>query len=128
MQDSAVSIYNAVEPYHQELLGSGAITLSHNNWHTIAFSVNGLGEATSLKLWVDDTLCFDVFNDSGYQHDDEGYIALGSSNHLNRQIQYDDASGSADEAPISEPASIFSFGAGLAGLGGIKTVSRKNRA
>lgn len=108
-----VGIYNAVQPFNQQLLGQTSISLSHNSWHTIAFSVTGLGDSTNLKLWIDGVLYLDVFDTQGSQHDDGGYIALGSSNHINRQIKYDNIS--TDAAYVSKPATVpvVSGGAGI---------------
>lgn len=123
--DGNFYIGNAVEPFHQEALGSISISLSRNAWHTLAFSITGFGNDTNLKLWVDDTLYLDVFDITGYQHDDGGYLALGSSNHINRYIKYDNISGMVDAAPVPEPATILLFGFGLAGLAGTRIRRKK---
>jgi hypothetical protein len=90
-----VSITNAVAPYHQALLAvnPSATKLSGNSWHTIEFTVSGLGYETHLELWIDGELYLEANDTSGYAHDDGGYIALGSSNHINRRISYDNAEG-----------------------------------
>ena len=118
VMDGLAVIQNAVAPYNQQLLGSVSISLSHNDWHTLAFSVVGSGDDTNLKLWVDDVLYLDVLDTLGSQHDDGGYIALGSSNHINRRIQYDNISGTSTPVPI--PATILLLGTGLAGLAGTR--------
>lgn len=90
-----VSIQNNVAPYHQILLAADwpVTQLAVNSWHTIEFTVTGLGTDTHLELWIDGELYLEANDTSGYAHDDGGYIALGSSNHLNRQIMYDNAEG-----------------------------------
>ncbi|MDD5451295.1 MAG: PEP-CTERM sorting domain-containing protein [Desulfovibrionales bacterium] len=125
VSDSSVYIYNAVAPYDQRFLGSATINLQDNSWHTLAFSVVGLGNDTNLKLWVNDVLYLDVYDTTGAQHDDGGYVALGSSNHLNPQIQYDNVSGSVDVTPVPEPATMLLLSSGLISMAGIKRKFRK---
>jgi hypothetical protein len=90
-----VSIMNAVAPYHQVLLVSDwpAEQLAADSWHSIEFTVSGLGYDTHLELWIDGKLYLEANDTSGYAHDDGGYLALGSSNHINRRINYDNAEG-----------------------------------
>ncbi len=86
----------------------------------IAFSVIGTGNDTNLKLWVDDVLYLDLYDTYGKQHDDGGYVALGSSNHINRQIKYDNISGVVDAAPVPEPGTLVLLGVSLACLVGTR--------
>jgi|GEM_PF-5589841 len=114
---NSVSIYNAVAPYNLILLGSANLTLVSNTWRTLAFSVTGFGDNTNFKFWADGQLVLDIFDTSGSQHDDGGYIALGSSNHINRRIYYDNVYGIVDEqASIPEPVTIIMLGLSLTGI------------
>ena len=116
VQQDSVGIYNTTAPGQHQLLGSlSGLDFAKNKWMEITFSVTGLGDDTNLLLWVNNILYLDVFDTFGNQHDDGGYLALGSSNHINRYIQYDNALGSIDE-PISEPAVLLLFGTGFAAL------------
>jgi hypothetical protein len=116
VQHNSIGIYNTYGPGQHQLLGSlTGLNFMQNEWLNITFSVSGLGNDTNLKLWVDDVLYLDVFDTFGHQHDEGGYIALGSSNHINRYIKYDNASGSVD-VPVSEPSILILMGTGLAGL------------
>lgn len=125
VSDSSVYIYNAVAPYDQRFLGSATINLQDNSWHTLAFSVVGLGNDTNLKLWVNDVLYLNVYDTTGSQHDDGGYLALGSSNHINRRIKYDNISGTVDATPVPEPATMLLLSSGLIGMTGIRRKFRK---
>ena len=51
---------------------------------------------------------------TGAQHDDGGYVGLGSSNHLNRQIEYDNF------VTVPEPATLA-----LLALGGLALQRRR---
>ncbi len=116
VQHDSLGIYNTYGPYRHQLLGSvTGLNFNQNDWLRITFSVSGTGDDTNLKLWVDDILYLDVFDTFGHQHDDGGYLALGSSNHINRQIEYDNVSGMVD-VPVSEPAILLLMSTGLAGL------------
>ncbi|MBW2091214.1 MAG: DUF1080 domain-containing protein [Deltaproteobacteria bacterium] len=120
MKQNYVAIQNHVMAGNQILLGTATPTFSMGAWHTIAFEVSGLGTDTNLKMWVDGTLCLNVFDTSGSQHDDGGYIGLGSSNHLNRRINYDNAEGYVDVTPTPAPSAILLLGSGLLGLAGFR--------
>ena len=126
IQHDSLGIYNTSGPGQHQLLGKVEnLNFAQNEWLTIAFSVVGSGNDTNLKLWVNDILYLDVFDTFGLQHDDGGYLALGSSNHINRYIQYDNISGTVDVTPVPVPATIFLFGSCLAGLAGTRI--RKNK-
>ncbi len=116
----SVTIYNAVQPNVQQQIATVNIAALFESWRTLAFAVQGFGDQTNLQFWVDGQLVIDAFDTSGYQHDDGGYIALGSSNHLNRKIDYDNFVGSVDE-PVSvpEPASIITLISALMVLFGL---------
>lgn len=85
-----LSIRNAVQPYFQHTIAvDNSTILTENTWHTIEFTVTGSGNNTYLELWIDGQLYLSGYDTSGYAHDDGGYVALGSSNHINRTIKYD---------------------------------------
>ena len=85
-----LSIRNAVQPYQQYYIASDfTVTLTENTWHTIEFTVTGSGVDTHLELWIDGELYLEGNDTLSYAHDDGGYVALGSSNHINRTIKYD---------------------------------------
>jgi len=116
VQHDSIGVYNTTGPGQHQLLGSQTgLGFAENKWLTIAFSVVGFGNDTNLRLWVDNVLYLDVFDTFGSQHDDGGYLALGSSNHINRRIEYDNISGVVDTPPVPEPASIIIWSL-LAGL------------
>ena len=98
-------IYNAVNPGDQRFLGSVDVSLTQD-WHRVKFSVTGQGDRTRLQLWVDGDPLLDVFDTTGVQHDDGGYVGLGSSNHLNRRIEYDNFS------TVPEPTTMGLLAAG----------------
>ena len=99
VQVAYVSIQNAIRPYYREVIAvDNTVFLEENTWHTIEFTVTGSGNDTYLELWIDGQLYLSGYDTSGYSHDDGGYVALGSSNHINRYIQYDNF-----EAVVDEP-------------------------
>lgn len=103
-----IYIMNAVAPYHQVMLAEDWPTeqLAGNSWHTLEFTVSGLGDDTHLELWIDGELYLETNDNSGYAHDDGGYIALGSSNHINRRINYDNAEGYTQSA-VSQALTVL---------------------
>lgn len=111
--NNVATIFNAVEPYNQQVIGQTRVILAPDSWHTIKFSVDGFGDQTNLQLRIDDVLYLDVFDRSGYQHNDGGYLALGSSNHLNRRINYDNFVGTSNASIVPLPASNSIFVVGL---------------
>ncbi|MDO9463238.1 MAG: PEP-CTERM sorting domain-containing protein [Deltaproteobacteria bacterium] len=125
IQHDSIGIYNTTGPGQHQLLGSlTGLNFAQNEWHTLAFSVVGLGSDTNLKLWVNNVLYIDVVDTLG-SHDDGGYLALGSSNHINPQIKYDNISGTVDAAPVPEPATMLLLSSGLIGMAGIRRKFRK---
>ncbi|MCK5073118.1 MAG: hypothetical protein KAQ98_06795 [Bacteriovoracaceae bacterium] len=84
-----VAIQNCVRPYFQLHLANMNVDLPTNTWHNVEFSVEGTGTNTRLILKVNGEVYLDVYDTSAYSHDDGGVIALGASNHINRQIVYD---------------------------------------
>ncbi|MGR8931218.1 MAG: hypothetical protein ACU836_11290 [Gammaproteobacteria bacterium] len=111
--DDVATIFNAVEPYNQQMIGQTELALTPNSWHTIEFSVDGFGNQTNLQLKIDGVPYLNVFDTFGSQHDDGGYLALGSSNHLNRRITYDNFVGTTDTGMVPLPASNSIFVLGL---------------
>lgn len=99
-----VAIFNAVQPYQQVMLAEDMLSqqLTLNSWHSIEFTVSGQGSSTRLMLWVNGELYLDAYDTSGYAHDDGGYIALGSSNHINRRIHYDNVEAYTENPIISD--------------------------
>lgn len=120
VSNNLVTISNAVRPYYREILGEADLTLVSNAWRTLAFSVDGFGVQTNLKFWADGQLILDVFDMSGYQHDDGGYVALGSSNHINTRINYDNFSAAVDETSVPEPTSVIMLISALIGMFGFR--------
>ena len=120
ISNNHVTISNAVQPGYQHLLGSVSLTLVSDQWRTLAFSVEGFGTQTNLKFWADGILVLDVFDTSGHEHDDGGYVALGSSNHINTRINYDNFSATVDEASVPEPTSIIMLISALIGMFGFR--------
>lgn len=110
VQGNTAYIYNAIGPNELHLLGPTSPLGLSAGWHQLGFSVDGLGNQTHLQLWVDGSLKLDVFDTQGSQHDDGGYVGLGASNHLNRQIEYDNVQ------VVPEPSTLVLLLVGGVGL------------
>ena len=126
VQRNGLRIFNNIAPFNQYALSDTIpLDLEKSSWVRLAFAVTGTGPDTRLRFWVDNQLKFDGFDTSGSPHDDGGYVALGSSNHINRRIKYDNAYGRVDEAAIPESRNVAVFA--LVALGAYVGYARSRR-
>lgn len=117
IQENDLNVFNTTAPGQHHHLGNlDDLDLPMSQWTKIGFGVSGLGSETRLQVWINDELRLDVFDTTGLSHDDGGYLGLGSSNHINRYMKYDNAHGRVDEPIIPETRKIGSLGMFLLGL------------
>jgi hypothetical protein len=117
IQENDVNLYNATGPGQHHNLGVvSGLNLPLHAWTKVGFGVFGTGANTRLQFWLDEELILDVYDQTGASHDDGGHVALGSSNHINRSMKYENVFGTVDQV-IPEPPQLGVYAvASLVGL------------
>ncbi len=108
-----IQIQNHVARSHQEVLASETMSFAEG-WHTLKFAVSGTGDDTRLTFWVDNIKVADVYDTTGFAHDDGGHLGLGSSNHIDRRVEYDNFYGLS--YPIPHPGAGVLLAVGFGSL------------